>query len=58
MQKATAFSISSVAKIMAEGYFDKRTVQNRGGDIVLPVVLKYSDVPYEEFEKNLTTLGL
>jgi len=58
MQKATAFSISSVAKIMAEGYFDNRKVQNRGGDITLPVVLKYTDVPYEKFEKNLSNLGL
>ena len=58
MQKATAFSISSVAKMMAEGKFDNRKIQNRSGDITLPVVLKYSDVPYEEFEKNLKGLGL
>ena len=31
---------------------------DRGGDITLPVVLKYSDVPYERFEKNIATLGL
>tara|TARA_B100000676_G_scaffold308903_1_gene370962 strand:- start:1716 stop:2813 length:1098 start_codon:yes stop_codon:yes gene_type:complete len=58
MQKATAFSISSVAKMMAEGKFDDRKIQNRGGDISLPVVLKYSDICYEEFEKNLNELGL
>jgi saccharopine dehydrogenase-like NADP-dependent oxidoreductase len=58
MQKATAFSISSVAKIMAEGHFDDRKVEHRGYKDKLPVVLKYSDVPYEKFEKNLKELGL
>jgi len=58
MQKATAFSISSVAKIMAEGYFDERFIEHRGYKEKMPVVLKYSDVPYEMFEKNLSDLGL
>jgi len=58
MQKATAFSISSVADLMAQGDFDNRTVQNRGGDIKLPVVLNYSDVPSDDFNKNLRFLGL
>ena len=58
MQKATAFSISSVAKIMAEGYFDERLIEYRGYKEKMPVVLKYSDVPYEKFEKNLSDLGL
>lgn len=58
MQRSTAFSISSIAKIMAEGYFDNRVIQNRGGDQKLPVVLNYSDVPFEDFNKNLETLGI
>ena len=58
MQKATAFSISSVAKLMAEGYFDERKNQNRSGDITLPVTLNYSDVPFDEFNDNLKQLGI
>jgi|TARA_R110000765_G_scaffold357069_1_gene447159 saccharopine dehydrogenase-like NADP-dependent oxidoreductase len=58
MQKATAFSISSVASIMGEGYFDNRTVQNRGGDMKSPLVLAYADVPHEEFNRRLETLGV
>ena len=58
MQKATAFSISSVAKIMAEGYFDERFIEHRGYKDKMSVVLKYSDVPYDKFEKNLKELGL
>ena len=58
MQKATAFSISSVADLMAQGKFDDRKVQNRSGDISLPVVLNYSDVPCDEFNENLKFLGI
>ena len=58
MQKSTAFSISSVAALMAEGIFDDRKIQNRGGDIKLPLVLTYRDVPFKDFEKNLTVLGI
>lgn len=58
MQKSTAFSISSVAALMAEGIFDERTVQNRGGDVKLPVVLNYKDIPYDKFVKNLEKLDL
>ena len=58
MQKSTAFSISSVAALMAEGCFDDRKVQNRGGDIKLPIVLNYKDVPYDSFVKNLEKLNL
>lgn len=58
MQKSTAFSISSVAALMAEGHFDDRKVQNRGGDIKLPVVLNYKDVPYDKFVENLRKLDL
>ena len=58
MQKATAFSIASVADVMARGELDDRKIQNRGGDVKLPVVLNYSDVPYGEFVKNLSILNL
>ena len=43
---------------MAEGYFDDRTVQNRDGDKKLPLVLSYADVPHDEFNKRLETLGI
>lgn len=56
MQRATAFSISTVASLMGAGAFDKRIRQNRGGDIKLPMVLGYSDVPYTEFETILNSL--
>ena len=56
MQKSTAFPISSVAALMAEGKFDDRIVQNRGGNLKLPHVLEYSDVIYSEFNDKLSTL--
>jgi saccharopine dehydrogenase-like NADP-dependent oxidoreductase len=58
MQRSTAFPISSIAKIMAEGYFDNRVTQNRVGETKLPIVLNYSDIPFDEFNKNLETLGI
>lgn len=58
MQKSTAFSISSIAALMAEGVFDNRKIQNRSGDIKLPVVLNYSDVPFDKFNDNLRKLGI
>lgn len=56
MQKSTAFPISSVAALMAEGKFDDRTVQNRGGDVKLSNILGYSDVVYNEFNTKLNCL--
>ena len=58
MQVATAFPISSVASIMAEGYFDNRVQQNRGGDIKLPLNLVYKDIPFDKFNDNLKTLDI
>jgi saccharopine dehydrogenase-like NADP-dependent oxidoreductase len=58
MQKATAFPISSVAALMAKGVFDDRKIENRSGDIKLPIVLSYKDIPQEGFTENLTQLGL
>ena len=56
MQKCTAFPISTVGSMMAEGIFDSRIEQNRGGDIKLSNVLNYSDVPFDTFNKRLGTL--
>ena len=58
MQKATAFPISAVASLMAEGYFDNRVTEHRGGDIKMPFTLSYADVPHDDFNKRLETLGL
>ncbi len=44
MQRATAFSISAIAKMMVENLFAKKKV------------LGYSDVDFEEFEKNFNKL--
>ena len=56
MQKCTAFPIASIADILATGKFDDRIVQNRGGDVKLSNCLKYSDVPFDDFQGNLDTL--
>ena len=46
MQRATAFPISSVASIMAEGHFDDlKTVA-------------YKDIPFEKFNENLDSIGI
>jgi saccharopine dehydrogenase-like NADP-dependent oxidoreductase len=56
MQKATAFPISSIASLMATGYFDNRVQQNRSGDIKLPIVLSYKDIPFDDFNEYLEKL--
>ena len=56
MQKATAFPISSIAKLMAEGYFDGEKFQQRGYSVNYPKALTYADVPFDEFNENLETL--
>ena len=48
MQKATAFSIASVADIMARGLLDR--------DFGLDRRLTYSHIPYEEFDTTLNKL--
>jgi saccharopine dehydrogenase-like NADP-dependent oxidoreductase len=58
MQRATSGPISVVASLMAEGMFDARYDEHRGYKIALPLVLSYKDVPYAEFNKRLTTLGI
>jgi saccharopine dehydrogenase-like NADP-dependent oxidoreductase len=56
MQKCTAFPISTIASIMAEGIFDDRKDERRGYYIKLPQNLTYSDVPFSEFTKRLGSL--
>jgi saccharopine dehydrogenase-like NADP-dependent oxidoreductase len=58
MQRSTAFPISSIAKIMAEGYFDDREEERRGYYKRLPRILTYKDVPFDKFNENLKTLGI
>jgi hypothetical protein len=56
MQKCTAFPISTVASLMAEGKFDDRQDERRGYHIKLPNNLQYSDIPFDVFDKKLATL--
>jgi saccharopine dehydrogenase-like NADP-dependent oxidoreductase len=58
MQKATAFPISCIASIMAEGLLDPeaRKVQKRDHYEVPDAPLTYRDVPYKLFEERLKTL--
>jgi hypothetical protein len=58
MQKCTAFPISTIASMMAEGIFDDRKDEKRGYYINLPNILAYSDIPFDEFNKRLASLGL
>ena len=58
MQKATAFPISCVASIMAEGALEGDQEQHRDYWTQYPPVLTYSHVPYQELEKRLELLGL
>ena len=58
MQKATAFSISSVAAIMAEGKLEGNKVQHRDHWEQYSPCLSYEDVPFEEFNNNLNKLGI
>jgi saccharopine dehydrogenase-like NADP-dependent oxidoreductase len=56
MQKATSFPISSVAKMMAENFFEKNAPQHRDYYDKIPIALSYKDVDYEEFMKNMNSL--
>ena len=58
MQKATAFSISSVAAIMAEGKLEGNKKQHRDYWEQYSSNLSYEDVPFEEFNNNLKKLGI
>jgi saccharopine dehydrogenase-like NADP-dependent oxidoreductase len=56
MQKATAFPISCVASLMAEGKMEGDRDQHRDYYTQYPKTLSYADIPYEEFEARLTSL--
>ncbi|MAF25991.1 hypothetical protein CL634_10535 [bacterium] len=56
MQKATAFPISSVAAIMAQGKLEGDKEQHRDWWLQHNKSLSYADVPFDEFNKNLITL--
>ena len=56
MQKATAFSISSVAAIMAEGKLEGNKEQHRDYWTQYPKALSYADVPFDKFNANLKFL--
>ena len=58
MQKATAFAISSVAALMAEGVFDGEKDEHRDYYTHYSKSLSYSDVPFGRFNENLKSLGL
>tara|TARA_Y100000310_G_scaffold55308_1_gene50723 strand:+ start:6681 stop:7793 length:1113 start_codon:yes stop_codon:yes gene_type:complete len=58
MQKATAFAISSVAAIMAQGKLEGNKEQHRDYWKQYSPVLSYEDIPFDEFEKNLKVLGI
>ena len=58
MQKATAFSISSVAAIMAGGKLEGNKTQHRDYWEQYSPCLSYEDVPFEEFNRNLKILGI
>jgi saccharopine dehydrogenase-like NADP-dependent oxidoreductase len=56
MQKCTAFPISTIASMMAEGMFDDRKDERRGYYINLPYSLTYADVPFDKFNNKLNML--
>ncbi len=58
MQKSTAFSISSVAAIMAQGKLEGNKTQHRDYWEQYSPSLSYEDVPFEEFNNNLKKLGI
>jgi len=58
MQKATAFPITSVAALMAEGVFDGQKEQHRDYYTYYPKDLSYSDIPFDQFKENLRVLGI
>ena len=57
MQKATAFPASSVASLMAEGFFDGDKEERRDHWEQYSKDLSYADVPYDKFSGRLKSLG-
>lgn len=58
MQKATAFSIASVAAIMGAGGMEGNKEQHRDYWEKYNIALSYADVPFDKFSNNLKTLGI
>ena len=58
MQKATAFSICSVAAIMANGEMEGDKEQHRDYWAQYKKSLSYADVPFDKFHSNLSELGI
>ena len=58
MQKATAFPISSVAALMAEGVLEGNKDQHRDYYTQYPKNLGYGDILFDEFRKKLYSLGV
>jgi saccharopine dehydrogenase-like NADP-dependent oxidoreductase len=58
MQKATAFSICSVASIMANGEMEGNKEQHRDYWDKYNAALSYADVPFDKFHSNLNKLGI
>ena len=58
MQKATAFSIASVAAMMAEGKLEGDKDEHRGYYTQYDKNLGYKDVPFDKFKENLNKIGL
>ena len=57
MQKATAFPISSVASMMANGELEGNRDQRRDFWTQYPKALSYEHVSFEEFDVNLKKLN-
>ena len=58
MQKATAYPISAVASLMAEGFFDNKKDEHRNYWVSFPKALSYGDVPFDKFNERLSQLGI
>ena len=57
MQQATAFPISSVAALMAEGVFDGDKEQRRDYYTQYNKNLSYRDIDFDLFKEKLDVLG-
>ena len=58
MQKATAFPIASIARIMAEGHMEGDREQRRDYWTKYPTTLTYADVPFDMLTTYLKELNL
>ena len=56
MQQATAYPISSVASLLADGIFDGKKDEHRDYYTHYSKSLSYKDIPFTKFNKNLNKL--